>query len=96
MRGLLVLALCLSAAVAQAEEIIAPAHASIRERGKNEDASARQRAKGMERSELDETPVAKLSISLVDDGDTVYLPPTASRSTPRPMPLLTIGIRWAF
>ena len=59
-------------------------------------APPRQPAKSFESAEIQRDMAATVAVSLVDDGDTLILPPIASRTTQAPMRVLRIAVQWSF
>jgi hypothetical protein len=98
MKVLISIALSVAATIAQAQGgqdrfLSANAENHISEA---KHASPRQPAKVIEGVETQRNKAATVAVSLADDGDTLILPPIASRATVVPMRVLRIAVQWSF
>jgi hypothetical protein len=98
MKVLISIALSVAATIAQAQAgqyvlLSADAESRISEARK---APPHQPAKSFESAGIQRENAATMAVSLVDDGDTLILPPIASRTTQAPMRVLRIAVQWSF
>jgi hypothetical protein len=84
------MALCLAAAVVQAEPAsqgAGPRPAAVSEKRLDKPSRA---------AETQRKQLAAIALTFTDDGDSVLLPAFASRTTPLPTRFLRVGVEWSF
>jgi hypothetical protein len=90
MRALLSLALCLAAAVAQAEPAGSVSGRSVEKLPVLAAAAPKAAAQPQRK------PLTAVALMLTDDADSMRLPAFASRTTPLPTRFLRVGLEWSF